>query len=190
MENNLLRIGILALIGFILFNILKHTGILSRSYSSNSSTETQYDSQENFAPAEVQPNSENKSQLYDHDFQVLPYPQIATNEQDSYFNSGGSCQANDSGCYSGSVLQAPDLLPKEDNQTAWDETSPKSQGTIGDQNYLESGHHNGVNTVGSTNKNANRQLRSDPLIPKVDIGPWRNSTVTYDSNRKGFEIEA
>lgn len=136
----------------------------------------------------VRPNEEPKSQLYDYNYQVLPYPQIASSPTDSYFMSGGICQPSDPSCYSGSVLQAPDLLPQDMGSNAWNETSPKAQGTITDQNFLESGHHYGINTVGQSLKNPNTQLRSDPPIPKVNVGPWSQSTTDPDTNRKIFEI--
>jgi len=207
MENNLLRIGILVLVGFILFNVLKQSNLGASGYSddeampfagdgSNQELEMiqknaslkngpQFDNE-----AGVRPHEKEDSQLYDYNYNVLPYPQIATSPQDSFVNQGGECQPTDPGCYSGSVLQAPDLLPHDVGDNAWQETSPEAQGHITDQNFLESGHHYGINTVGQSLKNANRQLRSDPPIPKVNIGPWLNSTVDPDSNRKAFEIEA
>jgi hypothetical protein len=150
----------------------------------NLSNGPQYDNQ----PA-VRPHEQTTSQLYDYNYQVLPYPQIATSPQDSYFNQGGICQQSDPGCYSGSTLQAPDLLPTDIGDNAWQETSPTSQGHITDQNFLESGHHYGINTVGNSLKNPNTQLRSDPPIPKINVGPWNNSTVDPDSNRKQFDIQ-
>lgn len=209
MENNLLRIGILFLVGMILYNIVKQSNLLSKvgklfpgqektapmpvtndelkmvAANSRVSDGPQYDLE-----AGVRPHEKEASQLYDYNYQVLPYPQIATSPQDSYFQMGGICQPSDPGCYSGSVLQAPDLLPQDVGDNAWQETSPQAQGHITDQNFLESGHHYGINTVGQSLKNANKQLRSDPPIPKINIGPWQNSTVDADVNRKGFEIEA
>lgn len=210
MENSLLRIGILVLIGFILFNVVKQSNVFGKNLFSGSAEEANGAPNPQLAMVEqnarvsaadgptydleagVRPHMEDNSQLYDYNYQVLPYPQIATSPQDSYFNSGGVCQSSDPGCYSGSVLQAPDLLPGENGSAdnAWNETSPQSQGHITDQNFLESGHHYGINTVGQSLKNANQQLRSDPPIPKVNIGPWQNSTVDPDSNRKAFEIES
>lgn len=205
MENSLLRIGILILVGFILFNVVKQSNLLGGMGSFTQPTNgvnneltmiqdnvrlsegPQYDTE-----AEVRPHmkSGKESQLYDYNYQVLPYPQIATSPQDSYFNQGGVCQPSDPGCYSGSVLQAPDLLPGDVGDNAWQATSPQAQGHITDQNFLESGHHYGINTVGQSLKNANRQLRSDPPIPKVNVSPWLNSTVDGDQgNRKQFEIQ-
>lgn len=204
MVNNLLRIGILLVLGLVIFNIVKQTklGGAMASGVKESVTAAQekllgaqarleggpsYD----MTPEEagVRPHEEGGSQLFEHNHQILPYPQIATTPQDSHYMSGGLCQPDDAGCYTGSTLQAPDLLPQDSCNNAWCETSPQAQGTITDQNFLVSGHHYGINTVGQSLANANRQLRSDPPIPKVNIGPFLNSTITPDSNRKGFEIE-
>ena len=212
MENTLLRIGILVLIGFILYNVVTQSNIMGGKnmfsgmlgLDGSDAGEVQKNAQlaqvverarttdgPQYDVAEgVRPHEQDSSQLYDYNYQVLPYPQIATSPQDSYFYSGGVCQSSDPGCYSGSTLQAPDLLPGDHGTNAWEETSPQAQGHITDQNFLESGHHYGINTVGQSLKNPNRQLRSDPPIPKVNISPWLNSTIDYDSNRKCFEIEA
>lgn len=207
MENNLLRIGIILLVGFVLYNIVTQSNLLSKVGMGAQQQEEEEEAQRNDelemvveqarvsdgpqydVEAGVRPHEKEASQLYDYNHQVLPYPQIATSPQDSHFQMGGICQPTDPGCYSGSVLQAPDLLPHDVGDNAWQETSPQAQGHITDQNFLESGHHYGINTVGQSLKNPNRQLRSDPAIPKVNIGPWRNSTVDPDTNRKAFEIE-
>lgn len=200
MENNLLRIGILMLVGLILYNILMQSGMLGKMGGNEEMTGRNADLKmvmnnayvgdgpDYNVSGAVRPHQEENSQLYDHNHEVLPYPQISTSPQDSQFNSGGACQSSDPGCYSGSVLQAPDLLPQGTEENAWSETSPEAQGHITDQNFLESGHHYGINTVGQSLKNANRQLRNDPSIPKVQISPWNNSTVQQDTNKRGFEI--
>ena len=205
MVNNLLRIGILLVLGLVVFNIVKQTklgGALTSGVkeSVTSAQERLLGAQArleggpsyDMTPEEagVRPHEEGGSQLFEHNHQILPYPQIATTPQDSHYMSGGLCQPDDAGCYTGSTLQAPDLLPQDSCNNAWCETSPQAQGTITDQNFLVSGHHYGINTVGQSLGNANRQVRSDPPIPKVNIGPWQNSTIQADTNRKGFEIEA
>lgn len=202
MENNLLRIGILLLVGLIIFNIVKQTNVMGGQEEAtfeeaeNDQLKMVVDNARiNNGPsydleAGVRPHQTDQSQLYDYNHQVLPYPQIATNPQDANYQSGGVCQPTDPGCFSGSTLQAPDLLPQDQQNNAWNETSPQTQGHITDQNFLESGHHYGINTVGQSLRNANRQLRSDPLIPKVNVSPWLNSTVSADTNRKQFEIVA
>jgi hypothetical protein len=74
---------------------------------------------------------------------------------------------------------ATDLLPKEDkwapDAESFEAIMPKA---IKDQNFLEADRFIGVDTISTSNKNANLQLRADPAIPKVDVGPFLNSS--YD----------
>jgi len=46
----------------------------------------------------------------------------------------------------------------------------------------------GVNTVGQSLQNANRQLRSEPPNPQVKVSPWLQSTIEPDTDRKSLEI--
>ena len=55
---------------------------------------------------------------------------------------------------------------------------------------LEAGHHIGLDTIGQSLRNANQQLRSDPVISKVDVGPWHNSTIEADVTRVPLELGA
>jgi hypothetical protein len=45
----------------------------------------------------------------------------------------------------------------------------------------------GIDTVGSSLKNANYDIRSAPPCPKLNVGPWNNSTVTADPWRRPLE---
>jgi hypothetical protein len=55
-------------------------------------------------------------------------------------------------------------------------------------NFLTAGYHIGINTVGQTLRNANRQLRSEPLNPQVPVSPWLQTTIEPDTNRRPLEI--
>tara|TARA_E500000178_G_scaffold183982_1_gene182312 strand:- start:1386 stop:2129 length:744 start_codon:yes stop_codon:yes gene_type:complete len=92
-------------------------------------------------------------------------------------------------CYPKDILNADDLLPKNTDST-WAQSVPASQGALTDQNFLNAGYHIGVNTVGQTLRNANRQLRSDPPCPRTKVSPWLQSTIEPDTNRKPLEIGA
>jgi hypothetical protein len=122
---------------------------------------------------------------------ILPYPQVSSNyAPQTAVNQQFSNTINAvSGCVGGrDVLSSTDLLPREDGFNVWQATNPQSQGALTDQNFLEAGHHFGINTVGQSLKNPNLQLRSDPIIPKRDIGPFLQSTFEPDTNRRFFEI--
>jgi TolA-binding protein len=85
------------------------------------------------------------------------------------------------------TLTSADLLPSENGFASWGDAAPENNALEG-RNFLESGHHFGINTVGQSLRNANLQLRSDPTIPQVDVGPWLQSTIDQDTNKRQFEI--
>jgi hypothetical protein len=79
-----------------------------------------------------------------------------------------------------------DLLPS-DNNSDWARLNPSlSEGMTPD--LLQAGYHIGLDTVGQTLRNANLQLRSDPIIPKQDTGPWMQSTIEPDLGRIPLEL--
>ena len=90
-------------------------------------------------------------------------------------------------CYPKDVLSSVDLLPSDAN-SHYAMVNPNGQGALSDQNFLTSGYHIGINTIGQTLRNANRQLRSDPPCPQVAVSPWNNTTIEYDGNRRPLEI--
>ena len=85
-------------------------------------------------------------------------------------------------CFPKEQLKAEDLLPGDSNST-WAQVNPSGQGELGDVNFLDAGHHVGVNTVGQSLRNANRQLRSEPANPQVKVSPWLQSTIDPDIRR-------
>jgi hypothetical protein len=92
------------------------------------------------------------------------------------------------------ALTSDHLLPSESDFGYWhDETNQEdsmfNEGpTLGDRNFLDCGYHYGINTVGQSLRNSNQQIRSDPPIPQVDIGPWGQSTYEPDLNRRQLEV--
>ena len=90
-------------------------------------------------------------------------------------------------CYPKDVLTSADLLPREAN-SLHAQVVPSGQGALTDQNFLTAGYHIGINTVGQTLRNANRQLRSEPANPQTTVSPWLNTTIEPDINRRPLEI--
>lgn len=73
------------------------------------------------------------------------------------------------------LTPASQLLPKPSPDTAdFDMWAPKN---LQAQNFLTASQWIGLNTQGSSLKNANYDLRADPIIPKKDVGPWMNSDI-------------
>lgn len=87
------------------------------------------------------------------------------------------------------VANPSDLLPKDKN-SQWSALNPvaMNQGDVLMPDLLQAGYHIGLDTIGQSLRNANYQLRSDPVISKADIGPWNQSTIEPDYGRVPLEI--
>ena len=82
------------------------------------------------------------------------------------------------------VSNPADLLPKDSN-SGW--TNQQAGGGL-DVSVVEAGHH--IGTVGQVLRNANLQLRSEPANPQSAVGPWNQTTMSPDNNRRPLEIGA
>ena len=89
-------------------------------------------------------------------------------------------------CLTRATTNPSDLLPSDNNN--WGSMSPNGEGELENVNLLKSGHHMGVDTVGSTLRNANLQLRSEPPNPQSQVSPWLNSTIQPDLMRIPLEL--
>ena len=91
-------------------------------------------------------------------------------------------------CFPKDKLTPDDLLPKDAANSDWAQVNPAGPGDVQNQNFLTAGYHVGINSVGSTLRNANMQLRSEIPNPQVKVSPWLQSTIEPDLNRKPLEI--
>lgn len=62
------------------------------------------------------------------------------------------------------------------------------EGELQNINLLKAGQLSGIDTVGSTLRNANLQVRSEPPNPRTQVSPWLNSTIEPDLMRVPLEI--
>jgi hypothetical protein len=87
-------------------------------------------------------------------------------------------------------LQAVDLLPTDQAKAAqeFNIAKPIGEGILEDVNNLKAGYHIGIDTVGQTLRNANRQVRSEPANPQVPVSPWMNTTIASETMRRPLEI--
>tara|TARA_B100000902_G_C26877628_1_gene700963 strand:+ start:40 stop:624 length:585 start_codon:yes stop_codon:yes gene_type:complete len=94
-------------------------------------------------------------------------------------------------CYPQNTLKPEDLLPTDTSKAVKDfeNANPTGEGILKGVNFLDAGFHVGVNTVGQSLRNANRQLRSEPPNPQVAVSPWLNTTIGPDLQRKPLEDE-
>jgi hypothetical protein len=95
-------------------------------------------------------------------------------------------QLRQSSCFPKDVVKPEELLPQS-NATIWSESNPAS-GSLKNKNMLQSGNLIGINTVGSTLRNANLQLRSEPPCSQVTVSPWMQTTIQPDLGRQPLEI--
>jgi hypothetical protein len=90
-------------------------------------------------------------------------------------------------CASKQISDPKDLLPADSN-SEFSKMNPSGSGDLMNVNLLRAGHHIGINTVGTSLRNANLQVRSEPPNPQINTGPWNTSTITADSYRRPLEI--
>lgn len=127
----------------------------------------------------------NVKEPVDEKYPVLP-SEDDLNEQYKPVDFKESKAPND--CFPRDKLTAEDLLPKDAANSKWAQVNPAGQGELKNQNFLTAGYHVGINTVGSSLRNANYQLRSEPINPQVKVSPWNQTTIQPDLNRRPLEI--
>lgn len=82
-----------------------------------------------------------------------------------------------------------DLLPLNNASTNWASSVPNND--LKGINLLNPSQITGINTQGSSLRNANLQLRSEPANPRNNTNcPWNISTIETDTFRKPLEIGA
>lgn len=89
-------------------------------------------------------------------------------------------------CSGQANINPADLLPK-DNNSSWN-MKPMGSGDFLGVNLLNAGYLIGVDTIGSSLRNANLQVRSEPPNPQLHVSPWMNSTIEPDPFRAPLEI--
>jgi hypothetical protein len=81
-----------------------------------------------------------------------------------------------------------DLLPLNNNNL-WSNSIPQADADLKNINLLNPSQLVGINTQGSSLRNSNLQLRSEPANPRMNTNcPWNISTIETDQFRKPLEI--
>lgn len=91
-----------------------------------------------------------------------------------------------SNCSSQNTNSPSDLLPS-DNNGGWG-LKPMGSGDFLGVNFLNAGYLIGIDSVGSSLRNANQQVRSEPPNPQLIVSPWNNTTIEPDSFRQPLEV--
>ena len=75
-----------------------------------------------------------------------------------------------------------DFLPVQTEDDWFDVAPLESVKKIRGTHLINPKVHIGVNTVGSSLRNASLDLRGNPPNPKINVSPWNNSTIEPDTN--------
>ena len=121
--------------------------------------------------------------------QGLPMPvddSSVYNQLDSVAASASSTIGLPPNCSGQADINPADLLPK-DNNSSWN-LKPMGSGDFLGVNLLSAGQLIGVDTIGSSLRNANLQVRSEPPNPQLQVSPWMNTTIEPDPFRAPLEI--
>ena len=108
------------------------------------------------------------------------------NQLDSVAASSSSSIGLPPNCSGQANINPADLLPK-DNNSSWN-LKPMGSGDFLGVNLLNAGQLIGVDTIGSSLRNANLQVRSEPPNPQLQVSPWMNTTIEPDPFRAPLEI--
>lgn len=184
-ENQLIKIAIFAIALIALMYVIslynKKQNLNTNEEGENFENESNEDEVSNSQLKETSSEIQASESLGNNEV----YQEINVNDETGKFGLSGNQFPND--CFPKDQLTPGELLPGDAN-SKWAQSVPAGQGELGDQNFLTSGHHIGVNTVGQTLRNANRQIRSEPPNPQVKVSPWLQTTIEADTNRRALEI--
>ena len=111
---------------------------------------------------------------------------VSDDGANNFLNVSGLNTNNNPGSCNQKTTDPSDLLPKDMNSD-WSNVNP-ANADLKNINLLSAGQLIGINTVGSSLRNPSLQERSEPVIPKTNIGPWNNSTIDADTLRRPLEI--
>lgn len=112
-------------------------------------------------------------------------------QNESYASVSGITSGADglpASCSQGNIANPADLLPKHSTSEKWAQLNPGGGGNLDGVNLLSAGSLIGTDTVSTSLRNANLQVRSEPPNPQVSVGPWNNTTITPELSRRPLEI--
>ena len=114
-------------------------------------------------------------------------PDGGVNSQFAAVPESGSPPNGLANCSMPATVNASELLPKDRANGSFNRLDP-SGGNFHGVNLLKAGYNIGIDTVGTSLRNANQQVRSEPPNPQVAVSPWMNSTISPDLMRVPLEI--
>lgn len=151
----------------------------------------QYSNNKNVFQLGMTPMTAPASALVERTGNNPPAKVVGNPGQTTYAPYNGAAQPASNSVTSSSAMNKPvanpaDLLPSDANST-WAAMNPI--GEMKNINLLNPQQVVGINTQGSSLRNANLQLRSEPPNPRTNTNcPWNISTIENDKLRKPLEI--
>lgn len=94
----------------------------------------------------------------------------------------------DTAAASTDVVQPKDLLPADPNSQWARDNNLTSLSGMRMPDLMGAAFQTGIDTIGQSHKNPNLQLRSDPVIQRVNVGPWNQPTIDADAVRVQLDI--
>ena len=82
------------------------------------------------------------------------------------------------------LFKLDDLLPQEVHSD-WFEVMPEPI-SVKNRHLINVSKPIGINTIGTSQKNASWDLRGSPPCPKFVVSPWLQSSIEPDTNIKGI----
>ena len=181
LQKNLKSHHLIALVGLVIvvFGIMQYTQRKSDISDGFGNNRKRYDSAATGAAADV--NTAYVAQPANPAGQNEEYAKVSGINTSSYglppsCNGGGS-----------QMTDPADLLPRDVN-SQWAQLNPAGGADFKNVNLLKAGYHIGIDTIGSSLRNANLQERSEPPNPTTSVSPWLNSTIEPDLMRTPLEI--
>jgi hypothetical protein len=185
---------------YLVFSYYKKKNNLERytNHVANNAAAVENNAPANNAPVQshntagCQANANENAQGYlgcqDNDRKFEAYDPVGAGDYQQVGQNNANANNNmPKDCFPKDQLAPSELLPAN-TQSQWSNVNPSGQGNLGDQNFLSAGYHFGTDTVGQSLRNANRQLRSEPANPQVQVSPFMQSTISPDINRRPLEI--
>lgn len=113
---------------------------------------------------------------------------LGQNEDYAAVTQGESGEKNQPAGVPVPTCDPAELLPADQNNE-WAKLNPTGAGDLNSVNLLKAGHHTGIDTVGSSLRNANLQVRSEPPNPAPTSNLMFNlPTIEPDLMRVPLEL--
>ena len=103
-------------------------------------------------------------------------------------DNGDFADVNESSINSEVTGSNPEELLPADQNNEWSKLNPVGTGDLNNVNLLKAGYHTGIDTVGSSLRNANLQIRSEHPNPTNNVSPWMNTTIEPETGRVPLEL--